>query len=68
MGVAMKSEKITTRMGDGSLIDLSLSELRENLENGTEYAAKWGKVDPLTKDEIDHLYEIFFITYTTWTC
>ena len=55
----MKNGQITTRMGDGSLIDLSLTDLREDLENGTEDAAKLGKVDPLTQDEIDHLYDIF---------
>ena len=55
----MNNAKITTRMGDGSIIDLSPAELREDLENGTEDAAKWGKVDPLTQDEVDFLYDIF---------
>ena len=52
-------EKIRTRMGDGSFIELTGGELKNDLEEGTQNAATAGEIDPLSQDEIDHLFDIF---------
>jgi len=44
--------KFYTRMGDGSLIQLSESELRRDLEEGTRDAADRGKISPLSENEL----------------
>lgn len=46
-------------MGDGSLTDMTRSEIKADLEAGTEAAASKGKVPPLAQDELDHLLDIF---------
>ena len=46
-------------MGDGSLTDMTRSEIKADLEAGTEAAASKGKVPPLEQDELDHLLDIF---------
>jgi dimethylamine---corrinoid protein Co-methyltransferase len=46
-------------MGDGSLVELSRSQIRAELEDGTAAAVKKGKVEPLAQDELDHLLDIF---------
>jgi dimethylamine---corrinoid protein Co-methyltransferase len=51
--------KIRTRMGDGSLVEMTRSEIKEDLEAGTAIAAKRAKCDPLTQEELDHLLEIY---------
>jgi dimethylamine--corrinoid protein Co-methyltransferase len=51
--------QVPTRMGDGSLVELTRSQIRADLEAGTEAAAKRGKVEPLAQDELDHLLDIF---------
>ena len=48
-----------TRMGDGSLTRMTRSELRAELEEGTQAAASRAKVPPLSADELDHLLEIW---------
>ena len=50
---------IKTRLGDGSLIELSPADLRVDLESGTAAAATRAKVAPLTEDELAHLFDIF---------
>ncbi|MFQ6094165.1 MAG: [dimethylamine--corrinoid protein] Co-methyltransferase, partial [bacterium] len=50
---------IRTRMGDGSLVELSEADLRKDLEEGTRHAAGAAEIDPLTPDELDHLFDIF---------
>jgi len=52
-------ERTLSRLGDGSVIQLTESELRCDLEEGTKDAATAGKVDPLTEDELDHLFDIY---------
>ncbi len=52
-------EKIRTRLGDGSFIELTEGELRKDLEEGTKDAAAAGEIDPLTQDELNHLSDIF---------
>ena len=51
--------RIPTRAGDGSLILMTRSELRSDLEAGTLAAATRAKVPPLTGAELDHLLEIW---------
>ena len=51
--------KIATRMGDGSLVEMTRSEIKADLEEGTQLAAKRAKVEPLTQDELDHLLDIY---------
>lgn len=53
------TERLPTRMGDGSLTDMTRSEIKADLEAGTEAAASKGKVPPLAQDELDHLLDIF---------
>jgi len=50
---------IPTRMGDGSLVEMTRSEIKADLEEGTQFAATKGKVSPLAEDELDHLLDIF---------
>ena len=50
--------KIFTRMGDGLPLELREAEIRKDIEDGTRKAASQGDVDPLTDDELDHLFEI----------
>jgi len=52
-------EKIRTRMGDGSFIEMTEGDLKKDLEEGTMNAATAGEIDPLTQDELDHLFDIF---------
>ncbi len=50
--------KYFTRMGDGSGVYLSAEDIRFDLEEGTRDAAERGKIPELTKEELDHLFEI----------
>ena len=51
--------KIPTRMGDGSLVEMTRSEIKADLEDGTVQAAKRCKSPTITADEIEHLLEIY---------
>ena len=51
--------KIRTRYGDGSVVELSADELRQELEEGTQKGAENGRVEPLSSEELDHLFDIF---------
>ena len=55
--------KIHTRMGDGSSIELSESELKQDLEDGTNDAAERGEIPPLAQDELSYLFDIFSAPY-----
>ena len=52
-------EKFYTRMGDGSVIELSESELKRDLEEGTRDAAERAKIPPLSEDDLRRLLEIY---------
>ena len=56
-------KKIFTRMGDGSPIEMTESEVRSDLEEGTREAAVRGKIPALTEEELKHLYDIFAAPY-----
>lgn len=51
--------KYLTRMGDGQRIEMTKDELMKDFEAGTQDAAKKGKINPLSQDEINQLFEIF---------
>ena len=53
------TQRIPTRLGDGSLIELTRAELEADLHAGSEAAVKRAKVEPLGDDEIAHLLDIF---------
>lgn len=55
--------KVMTRMGDGFPVELSESELRQDLEQGSADAADRGKTDPLSKEELQYLYDLFVSPY-----
>ena len=46
-------------MGDGSAVEMTPSEIRTDLEDGTQAAAKRAKVPVLGEDELGHLLDIF---------
>ena len=50
---------IRTRMGDGALVETTPSQIRADLEAGTQAAAKRSKSPELTADELAHLADIF---------
>lgn len=51
--------KIQTRMGDGFRVEMTETEIRRDIENGTQDAAERAEIAPLTEDEMQHLFEIF---------
>ena len=53
------AQRIPTRLGDGSLVELTRAEIEADLHAGSEAAVKRAKVEPLAQDEIDHLLDIF---------
>ena len=53
------AHRIPTRLGDGSLVELTRAEIEADLHAGSEAAAKRAKVEPLAQDEIEHLLDIF---------
>ena len=56
----MSAERaLRTRMGDGSLVEMTRSEIRADVEAASETAARRAKVDPLGPEEVDHLVDIF---------
>ena len=52
-------QPVTTRLADGSLVRMTPSELRADLEEGSAAGAKRAKTEPLTPDELERLLEIF---------
>ena len=50
---------IWTRMGDGSPIELTEAELRQDLEDGANDAADRGKVPTLNEEDYKYLEELF---------
>jgi dimethylamine--corrinoid protein Co-methyltransferase len=52
-------QKIYIRMGDGSVTELSESELRRDLEEGSRHAAERAKILPLSEDDLRRLLELY---------
>ena len=54
----MADKEYFTRMGDGSIVFLTESEIRDDIADGVADAARRGKIEPLTKAEMDHIYDV----------
>lgn len=54
----MDKDKIYTRMGDGSIVYMTAEEIRADIDAGVEDAVKRGKVEPLTREEKDKIFDI----------
>ena len=53
------AHRIPTRLGDGSLCEMTRAEIEADLEAGVATAVRRAKVEPLTSDELAHLLDIF---------
>ena len=53
------AQRIPTRLGDGSLVEMTAAEVEADLHAGSETAVKRAKVPPLDSGEIAHLLDIF---------
>ena len=51
--------KITTRLGDGSKIEMTADEIRKDLERGVQDASELAGVPPLSEDEIGYLMDLY---------
>ena len=51
--------RVRTRLGDGSLVEMTPSEIRADMVAGSELGARRAKAAPLSDAEIDHLVDIF---------
>lgn len=51
--------KINTRTGDGFSLDLTEDEIKQDIEEGIQDAAKKGKIDPLPDEDKEYLLELF---------
>jgi dimethylamine--corrinoid protein Co-methyltransferase len=54
--------RIQTRLGDGSVVEMTPSEIRADVEDAVALAVRRAKVAPLSQGEIDHLVDIFSST------
>jgi dimethylamine--corrinoid protein Co-methyltransferase len=57
---------IITRMGDGATVQMSRDELRRDLTEGTEAAAKRAKIPTLMENELDYLEDMFACPSRVW--
>jgi dimethylamine---corrinoid protein Co-methyltransferase len=57
--VQVSEARIPTRMGDGSLTEMTRGELRGDVEAATQLAARKAKVAPLDQDALDHVLDIY---------
>ena len=54
--------KIMTRLGSGYPVEMSESQLMEDLTAGSEDAADRGKIPPLSEEELKYLFDLFTST------
>ena len=62
----MSVRTIRTRMGDGSDVELTSAELRNELEDGCQAAVAKGKTPPLADSDFDYLVEMFSCPSRIW--
>lgn len=55
--------KILTRYGDGTFLEMTEKELRQDLESGTADAAERGNIPALSSEELQYLFDIFTAPY-----
>ncbi|MBA7568242.1 hypothetical protein ES708_09963 [subsurface metagenome] len=51
--------KYATRMGDGFRVEMTEDDMRRDIEQGTQDAARRGKINALSDDHLKYLLEIF---------
>ena len=51
--------KIPTRLGDGSIAEMTEAEIMKDIEEGVQDAVTKARVPPLTEDEMKHLCEVY---------
>jgi len=51
--------KTMQRLGDGVVVEMTDDEVRKDVEEGTKDAAERAEVPLLTKDEIEHIVDIY---------
>lgn len=51
-------KKFKTSMGDGFLVYMTEEDIRKDIEAGVADAVKRGKINPLTQEEMNHIYDI----------
>ena len=54
----MSEKTFFMRMGDGSIVHMTEAEIRADIAEGVEDAVTRGKIDPLTPEDVERLYEI----------
>jgi len=54
----MSEKTYFMRMGDGSIVHMTEAEIRADIGEGIQDAVSRGKIDPLTPEEVEHLYRI----------
>jgi dimethylamine--corrinoid protein Co-methyltransferase len=54
--------KVPTRLGDGSVVEMTRSQIRADVEDAVALAVKRAKVAPLDDGEVEHLVDIFAST------
>jgi hypothetical protein len=52
------SNTILTRMGDGEKVTMSPSEIKAEINRGTDNASELARIPVLTDDDIEHLFDI----------
>ena len=57
---------IKTRMGDGSTVEMTRDEIRADVIQGSEAAAKKGKIPTLEENEYDYLVDMFCSPSRIW--
>jgi len=57
---------IITRMGDGSTVELTRDELKADILEGSEAAAKKGKIPALSESDVEYLLEMFCCPSRIW--
>ena len=53
-----EEKKYQSRMGDGSLVFMTEEEIRADMREGMADAVKRGKIDPMSEEDFERLYEI----------
>ncbi len=57
---------VITRMGDGSIVEMSRDEVRRDVTEGSEAAAKKAKIPTLGENEVDYLVDMFCAPQRIW--
>ena len=53
------TQRVATRLGDGSRVEMTAAEIEADLHEGVEVAVRRARVAPLEPDEIAHLLDVF---------